>query len=107
MANIMSQAEIQEFERKQAKAEELGDTILLLKAQSIELDKKRQGNREALHHLRHLPAAKKEKKVVVLVGDLYISLPYQKALETVEEEMASLTKEIEEKRNEMKKLVNE
>uniref|UniRef100_A0A1B0GLE5 p53 and DNA damage-regulated protein 1 n=2 Tax=Lutzomyia longipalpis TaxID=7200 RepID=A0A1B0GLE5_LUTLO len=84
-------------------SERVADKILVNKQEIIDLDKRRQANREALRELRK----SQEGKHWISVGNLLVEMPRKKAEELLVKDQEVIDSDIERLRNEQRKLVNE
>ncbi|XP_055687514.1 p53 and DNA damage-regulated protein 1 [Lutzomyia longipalpis] len=84
-------------------SERVADKILVNKQEIIDLDKRRQANREALRELRK----SQEGKHWISVGNLLVEMPRKKAEELLVKDQGVIDSDIERLRNEQRKLVNE
>ena len=80
------------LEQAHQQLEVLNEEILLLKADSLECEKKRQQNREALCSLR---SSNSKKDTWFLCGDLFFHFFSSTTKEFLEEEKVNLSKQIE------------
>ncbi|KAM9364310.1 p53 and DNA damage-regulated protein 1 [Pholidichthys leucotaenia] len=84
--------------------EEAAEDILTCKQQIVDLDTKRNRNREALNALKHdVPDSE---KVKVCLGNMFIKFPKSKTAEMIEKDQKQLDNEINELRNGLKEKVN-
>ncbi|XP_055706902.1 p53 and DNA damage-regulated protein 1 isoform X1 [Phlebotomus papatasi] len=100
-ANMKSDAE-KTIEILEA-TERVADKILMNKQEIIELDKRRQANREALREVRK----SEERKHWIYVGCLLVKMIREKAVALLEKDQRVIDDDIERLRNEQRKLVNE
>ncbi|XP_067097077.1 p53 and DNA damage-regulated protein 1 [Osmerus mordax] len=84
--------------------EEAAEDVLANKQQIVDLDKKRNGNREALNALRN-PNSSNE-KVKVCFGNMFIKFPKAKTTEMILKDQDQLDKEINDLRKVLKAKVN-
>ncbi|KAJ1673761.1 hypothetical protein EV182_004605 [Spiromyces aspiralis] len=94
--------QLQSFDRwsvAQAKVETLAEDILTDKQLSIDYDKKRNENRQAL---RALKKPNFGKKATINLGDFFIDIPVTKAMTMVEEDQKHLEAAIEDVRERIK-----
>ncbi|KAJ8041964.1 p53 and DNA damage-regulated protein 1 [Holothuria leucospilota] len=83
--------------------EELAEEVLTAKQQIVDLDKKRNQNREALRALQNKrKASSKESKEWVCFGNTFLKLPHCKTEEMLKEDQKQLDTEIEKLRDELK-----
>ncbi|XP_033101552.1 p53 and DNA damage-regulated protein 1-like [Anneissia japonica] len=85
--------------------EELAEDILSDKHQVVELDKKRNKNREALRALAKMQPnekSKKEKNVWVCFGNMFVKMPVTTTQQVLSDDQKQLDKGIEELRNGLK-----
>ncbi|CAG5984499.1 p53 and DNA damage-regulated protein 1 [Menidia menidia] len=84
--------------------EEAAEDVLTTKQQIVELDSKRNKNREALNALKHdMPDTE---KVKVCFGNMFIKFPKSKTSEMIQKDQEQLDKEINDLRKELKAKVN-
>lgn len=83
--------------------EELAEDVLTVKQQIIDLDKKRNQNREALRVLQNRKKMKscKDQKDWVCFGNTFMKLPQSKTEEMLQKDQGKLDQEIEKLRNEL------
>ncbi|XP_017288901.1 p53 and DNA damage-regulated protein 1 [Kryptolebias marmoratus] len=80
--------------------EEAAEDVLSTKQQIVDLDMKRNRNREALHALKHeMPD---EEKVKVCFGNMFIKFSKSKTQEMIQKDQEQLEKEINDLRRELK-----
>ncbi|XP_072308936.1 p53 and DNA damage-regulated protein 1 [Eucyclogobius newberryi] len=85
--------------------EEAAEDVIATKQQIVDLDLKRNRNREALNALRHdLPNSD---KVKVCFGNIFIKFPAKKTTEMIQRDQEQLDKEINDLRKELKVKVNQ
>ncbi|NP_001290685.1 p53 and DNA damage-regulated protein 1 [Esox lucius] len=84
--------------------EEAAEGILANKQQIVDLDKKRNMNREALNALKHELVS--EEKVQVCFGNMFIKFPKAKTKEMIQQDQEQLDEEIHKLRNVMKDQLN-
>ncbi|KAJ2910209.1 hypothetical protein GGI21_001097 [Coemansia aciculifera] len=93
----------------QAKIEALAEDILTDKQLSVDYDRKRQENREALRSLRERAQKTKPGSALattaINMGDFFVQLPLPKAQKMMEEAQVELDKAIEDVRQRLKKKV--
>ncbi|XP_034054552.1 p53 and DNA damage-regulated protein 1 [Gymnodraco acuticeps] len=82
--------------------EEAAEEVLSTKQQVVELDSRRNRNREALSALR----TEDTEKVKVCLGNMFIKLPKLKTREMIQKDQEQLDKEINELRKGLKAKVN-
>ncbi|XP_013883720.1 p53 and DNA damage-regulated protein 1 [Austrofundulus limnaeus] len=80
--------------------EEAAEDVLSTKQQIVDLDVKRNRNREALHALKHEMCDKE--KVKVCFGNMFIKFSKCKTQEMIQKDQEQLDKEINELRRELK-----
>ncbi|GAB0090381.1 uncharacterized protein DMENIID0001_051100 [Sergentomyia squamirostris] len=83
--------------------ERVADKILMNKQAMVDLDKKRQDNREALRELKK----SSDKKHWISVGCLLVEMTLDKAEELLQKDQQVIEDDIERMRHEQRKLVNE
>ncbi|XP_063072601.1 p53 and DNA damage-regulated protein 1 [Engraulis encrasicolus] len=84
--------------------EEAAEDVLSDKQQIVDLDKRRNSNREALNALRkHMSG---EDKAKVCLGNMIIRFPKDKTIQMIERDQEQLDKEICDLRNRLKDKVN-
>ncbi|KAK5605826.1 p53 and DNA damage-regulated protein 1 [Crenichthys baileyi] len=84
--------------------EEAAEDVLTTKQQIVDLDMKRNRNREALSALKH--EMSDSEKVKVCFGDMFIKFPKSKTREMIQKDQEQLDKEINDLRRELKTKVN-
>ncbi|XP_035006856.1 p53 and DNA damage-regulated protein 1 [Hippoglossus stenolepis] len=84
--------------------EEAAEDVLTTKQQIVDLDSKRNKNREALNALK--TEMSDSKKVKVCFGNMFIKFPKSKTREMIEKDQEQLEKEINDLRKELKSKVN-
>ncbi|XP_034440257.1 p53 and DNA damage-regulated protein 1 isoform X1 [Hippoglossus hippoglossus] len=84
--------------------EEAAEDVLTTKQQIVDLDSKRNKNREALTALK--TEMSDSKKVKVCFGNMFIKFPKSKTREMIEKDQEQLEKEINDLRKELKSKVN-
>ncbi|KAJ7994414.1 hypothetical protein DPEC_G00249030 [Dallia pectoralis] len=84
--------------------EEAAEDVLSNKQQIVDLDKKRNMNREALNALKHELVS--EEKVQVCFGNMFIKFPKAKTKEMIERDQEQLDTEISKVRQELKDQLN-
>ncbi|KAJ0068375.1 hypothetical protein NL108_005958 [Boleophthalmus pectinirostris] len=87
------------------KVEEAAEDVLTTKQQIVDLDLKRNRNREALNALRHDLSS--SDKVKVCFGNIFIKFPVNKTTEMIQRDQEQLDKEISDLRKELKVKVNQ
>ncbi|KAG7278627.1 hypothetical protein CRUP_031922 [Coryphaenoides rupestris] len=83
--------------------EEAAEDVLTTKQQIVNLDSKRNNNREALRALRSTPDSEKAK---VCFGNMFIKLPKSKTQDMIQRDQEQLDKEISNLRQELKAKLN-
>ncbi|CAL8351844.1 unnamed protein product [Gadus morhua 'NCC'] len=83
--------------------EEAAEDVLTNKQQIVDLDLKRNMNREALSALR---STANSEKVMVCFGNMFIKLPKSKTQDMIRKDQEQLDKEINDLRKELKAKVN-
>ncbi|KAG2461225.1 p53 and DNA damage-regulated protein 1 isoform X1 [Polypterus senegalus] len=86
-----------------AEVEEVAEEVLADKQQMIDLDKKRNRNREALRVLQN---DGESSKVKMCFGNMFIKLPKEKAIEMIKKDQQQLDQEINTLQNQLKSKVN-
>ncbi|XP_064818678.1 p53 and DNA damage-regulated protein 1-like [Oncorhynchus masou masou] len=84
--------------------EEAAEDVLANKQQIVDLDTKRNMNREALNALKHEMAS--EEKVKVCCGNMFIQFPKAKTKEMIQRDQQQLDKEINNLRQALKDKLN-
>ncbi|XP_039859170.1 p53 and DNA damage-regulated protein 1 [Simochromis diagramma] len=84
--------------------EEAAEDVLTTKQQIVDLDTKRNRNREALSALKHDVAD--SEKVKVCLGSMFIKFPKSKTREMIQKDQEQLDKEINDLRKGLKAKVN-
>uniref|UniRef100_A0A8C6UKL6 p53 and DNA damage-regulated protein 1 n=1 Tax=Neogobius melanostomus TaxID=47308 RepID=A0A8C6UKL6_9GOBI len=84
--------------------EEAAEEVLTTKQQIVDLDIKRNRNREALNALRQDVSS--SEKVKVCFGNIFIKIPANKTTEMIQRDQEQLDKEINDLRKELKAKVN-
>ncbi|XP_034023245.1 p53 and DNA damage-regulated protein 1 [Thalassophryne amazonica] len=84
--------------------EEAAEDVLTTKQQIVDLDTKRNRNREALNALKNEMSG--SEKVKVCFGSMFIKLPKTKTTEIIQKDQEQLDKEINDLRKELKAKVN-
>ncbi|CAI5689066.1 p53 and DNA damage-regulated protein 1 isoform X1 [Oreochromis niloticus] len=84
--------------------EEAAEDVLTTKQQIVDLDTKRNRNREALNALKHDVAD--SEKVKVCLGSMFIKFPKAKTREMIQKDQEQLDKEINDLRKGLKAKVN-
>nr|ACO08706.1 p53 and DNA damage-regulated protein 1 [Oncorhynchus mykiss] len=84
--------------------EEAAEDVLANKQQIVDLDTKRNMNREALNALKHEMAS--EEKVKVCFGNMFIKFPKAKTKEMIQRDQQQLDKEINNLRQALKDKLN-
>ncbi|XP_068567777.1 p53 and DNA damage-regulated protein 1 [Cebidichthys violaceus] len=84
--------------------EEAAEDVLTTKQQIVDLDTKRNGNREALNALKN--ETSDSDKVKVCFGNMFIKFPKSKTREMIQKDQEQLDKEIDELRTGLKAKVN-
>ncbi|KAK7916141.1 hypothetical protein WMY93_011902 [Mugilogobius chulae] len=85
--------------------EEAAEDVLTTKQQIVDLDLKRNKNREALNALRH--DLSNSEKVKVCFGNVFIKFPTNKTTEMIQKDQEQLDKEINDLHKELKAKVNQ
>ncbi|KAG9510965.1 E3 ubiquitin-protein ligase HECW2, partial [Fragariocoptes setiger] len=86
------------------KIELVADEVIHDKAQIVDLDKKRQANREALNSLKH---SSETDKRWLCIGNMFIKVPTEKAKKLINGDQANLNEEIESLRDNLKPKYNQ
>ncbi|XP_077531429.1 p53 and DNA damage-regulated protein 1-like isoform X2 [Haemaphysalis longicornis] len=86
-----------------ADIESTAETILADKEQAVELDRRRQKNREALRALQKLDD--NVRKPWVCIGNMFMKIPKGRTTELLQQEQAKLEEEIASLRKKLKKNV--
>ncbi|XP_043946275.1 p53 and DNA damage-regulated protein 1 [Protopterus annectens] len=84
--------------------EELAEDVLTDKQQIVDLDVKRNRNREALRVLQK--DLEKSEKVMVCFGNMFIKLPKSRTKEMIQKDQEQLDKEVDRLHNQLKVKVN-
>ncbi|XP_028630767.1 p53 and DNA damage-regulated protein 1 [Grammomys surdaster] len=84
--------------------EELAEAVLSDKRQIVDLDTKRNQNREGLRALQKNPDVSED--VMVCFGNMFIRMPHPKTKEMIQKDQEHLDKEIERLRSQLKVKVN-
>ncbi|XP_022056586.1 p53 and DNA damage-regulated protein 1 [Acanthochromis polyacanthus] len=84
--------------------EEAAEDVLTTKQQIVDLDTKRNRNREALNALKH--EMSDSEKVKVCFGNMFIKFPKSKTKEMIQKDQEQLDKEINDLRKGLKAKVN-
>ncbi|XP_008282965.1 p53 and DNA damage-regulated protein 1 [Stegastes partitus] len=84
--------------------EEAAEDVLTTKQQIVDLDTKRNRNREALNALKH--EMSDSEKVKVCFGNMFIKFPKSKTREMIQKDQEQLDKEINDLRKGLKAKVN-
>uniref|UniRef100_A0A3P8TBX5 p53 and DNA damage-regulated protein 1 n=1 Tax=Amphiprion percula TaxID=161767 RepID=A0A3P8TBX5_AMPPE len=84
--------------------EEAAEDVLTTKQQIVDLDTKRNRNREALNALKH--EMSDSEKVKVCFGSMFIKFPKSKTKEMIQKDQEQLDKEINDLRQGLKAKVN-
>lgn len=84
--------------------EELAEAVLSDKRQIVDLDTKRNQNREGLRALQKDLSVSED--VMVCFGNMFIKMPHPKTKEMIQKDQEHLDKEIERLRNQLKVKVN-
>ncbi|XP_071615999.1 p53 and DNA damage-regulated protein 1 [Heliangelus exortis] len=87
-----------------AEVEELAEDVLAARQQIVELDMKRNRNREALRALQKDPEP--EGQAMVCFGDMFIQLPKAQTREMLRQDQEHLDEEISSLRKELRVKVN-
>ncbi|XP_068006516.1 p53 and DNA damage-regulated protein 1 [Melanerpes formicivorus] len=87
-----------------AEVEELAEEVLAVRQQIVDLDVKRNRNREALRALQR--DAEPEGKAMVCFGNMFIELPKAQTKEMLRKDQESLDEEINNLRKELRGKVN-
>ncbi|KAK0156375.1 p53 and DNA damage-regulated protein 1 [Merluccius polli] len=86
-----------------SEVEEAAEDVLTNKQQIVDLDSKRNRNREALRALR---TTADSEKVKVCFGNMFIKLPKSKTRDMIQKDQEQLDKEINDLRKELKAKIN-
>ncbi|XP_040890081.1 p53 and DNA damage-regulated protein 1 [Toxotes jaculatrix] len=97
-------AESQRILEYLTEVEEAAEDVLTTKQQIVDLDTKRNRNREALNALK--TELSDSEKVKVCFGNMFIKFPKSKTREMIEKDQEQLDKEINELRKGLKEKVN-
>ncbi|XP_014674286.1 PREDICTED: p53 and DNA damage-regulated protein 1-like [Priapulus caudatus] len=95
--------------RHLVEVEEAADDILTDKMQLVNLDRKKNKNREAIRSLKTVPSTStstKEQKAWVCFGNMFLKIPLTKAKQVLEEDQEQLDREIDSLRANLKAKVN-
>ncbi|XP_007910613.1 p53 and DNA damage-regulated protein 1 [Callorhinchus milii] len=87
-----------------SRVEELAEEVLADKQQIIDLDLKRNQNREALRVLRN--SINQSGNVMVCFGNMFIKLPKSRTKDMIQKDQEQLDKEIQQLRNQLRTKVN-
>ncbi|XP_068930018.1 p53 and DNA damage-regulated protein 1 [Petaurus breviceps papuanus] len=87
-----------------SEVEELAEEVLADKQQIVDLDLKRNQNREALRALQRDPS--QSNKVMVCFGNMFIKLPRPRTKDMIHKDQEHLDEEIEKLRKQLKGKVN-
>ncbi|ALC41973.1 CG15863 [Drosophila busckii] len=98
----MSTTELDKSIQIITQTEELADKILANKHELIELDKRRQQNREALR----LIEKSEEEKTWITIGSILVKMKRHKAIELLKKDQQQIDQEINVMHSEQKVLVN-
>eukprot|EP01102_Stenamoeba_stenopodia_P017963 TRINITY_DN6519_c0_g1_i1.p1 TRINITY_DN6519_c0_g1~~TRINITY_DN6519_c0_g1_i1.p1 ORF type:complete len:171 (+),score=47.06 TRINITY_DN6519_c0_g1_i1:178-690(+) len=84
--------------------EKLAEDVVLNEQQTIELDKRRQRNRECLSSLKKQPPRSSDKipKTWICAGDFFIKMPTDKAIDFITDDQLRITSEINNLREQTK-----
>mmetsp|Transcript_10048 Transcript_10048/g.30918 ORF Transcript_10048/g.30918 Transcript_10048/m.30918 type:complete len:161 (+) Transcript_10048:44-526(+) len=95
--------------RKRVEMEVLGEAILTAKHQSVEFDRKRQTNREALAGIRRLDPtpAGSGKELYYCIGDLFIKVPRTLVEKQIRLEQQQIDEELDVLRADMKQKISQ
>ncbi|KAM9589496.1 p53 and DNA damage-regulated protein 1 isoform 1-T1 [Trichechus inunguis] len=100
----MLSPEAQRVLRYLVEVEELAEEVLSNKRQIVDLDTKRNQNREALRALQRDLSVSED--VMVCFGSMFIKMPHPQTKEMIEKDQAHLDSEIEKLRKQLKLKVN-
>ncbi|XP_028854762.1 p53 and DNA damage-regulated protein 1 [Denticeps clupeoides] len=87
-----------------AEVEEAAEDVLADRQQIVDLDKKRNRNREALNSLRG--GSFRKDKVMVCFGNMFIKFPKEDTKRMIEKDQEQLDKEVDDLRKRLKAKVN-
>ena len=93
--------EMEETMDRLIKIEKLAEQLSVLQAQNLELNEKKEANRECLGAFRR-GEIQTNNKLWVTIGTLQVKLPRKNAVDLIESEQVKLTKLIDDARNEIK-----
>ncbi|CAO3623276.1 unnamed protein product [Cunninghamella blakesleeana] len=102
----MSSKAVEHIEELFAQREHLAEDIIINKQTVIDLDRKRNGNREGLNQIKK-NLKDKEKKVWLNFGDMFIRLPTDEAQDLIENDQQTLNEKIDQTRKSIKEKANE
>ncbi|KAI9300994.1 p53 and DNA damage-regulated protein 1-like protein [Cunninghamella echinulata] len=102
----MSSKVVEQIEELFAQREHLAEDIIINKQTVVDLDRKRNGNREGLNQIKK-NLKDKEKKVWLNFGDMFIRLPTNDAQEIIEQDQNTLNEKIDQSRKIIKEKANE
>ncbi|KRZ80721.1 p53 and DNA damage-regulated protein 1 [Trichinella papuae] len=88
---------------KQTEIEIAAEEVLMYRAELLELDRKRQSNREGLRALQKMD---NDDKVWILLGQSFIKIPVEKALKAYQQEKLNIEKKVNECRDDTKNKVD-
>ncbi|XP_034352285.1 p53 and DNA damage-regulated protein 1 isoform X2 [Arvicanthis niloticus] len=100
----MQSPEAERVLRYLVEVEELAEAVLSDKRQIVDLDTKRNQNREGLRALQKNPNVSED--VMVCFGNMFIRMPHPKTKEMIQKDQEHLDKEIERLRSQLKVKVN-
>ncbi|XP_072487731.1 p53 and DNA damage-regulated protein 1 [Notamacropus eugenii] len=104
IAGVMLGAEAERVLLYLGEVEELAEEVLADKQQIVDLDLKRNQNREALRALQRDPS--QSDKVMVCFGNMFIKLPRPRTKDMIEKDQEHLDEEIEKLRKQLKRKVS-
>ncbi|KAK1337375.1 hypothetical protein QTO34_002001 [Cnephaeus nilssonii] len=104
VAGTMLSPEAERVLRYLVEVEELAEAVLADKRQIVDLDTKRNQNREGLRALQKDLSASED--VMVCFGNMFIKMPHPQTKEMIEKDQDHLDKEIEKLRKQLKVKVN-
>jgi hypothetical protein len=93
--------EMEETMDRLIKIEKLAEQLSVLQAQNLELNEKKEANRECLGAFRR-GEIQTNNKLWVTIGTLQVKLPRKNAVDLIESEQVKLTKLIDDAREEIK-----
>ncbi|XP_032206930.1 p53 and DNA damage-regulated protein 1 [Mustela erminea] len=104
LADTMLSPEAERVLRYLVEVEELAEEVLADKRQIVDLDTKRNQNREGLRALQKDLSLSED--VMVCFGNMFIKMPHSQTKEMIEKDQDHLDKEIEKLRKQLKVKVN-